>query len=80
MPFYRQFFDPAAYRIIQLDQRGAGLSTPHACLEQNTTWDLVEDMEKLRKHLNIDRWVVFGGSVWPSMLCDTDARTAFIAR
>jgi len=65
--FYRQFFDPKAYRIIQIDQRGAGKSTPHACLEQNTTWDLVNDMELLREELKIDRWVVFGGS-WGSTL------------
>ena len=65
--FYRRFFDPKAYRIIQIDQRGAGKSTPYACLEENTTQLLVEDMEKLRKHLNVDRWVVFGGS-WGSTL------------
>ncbi|CAF4094532.1 unnamed protein product, partial [Adineta steineri] len=58
----RQFFDPEAYRIILYHQRGAGDSTPHACLEENTTWDLVEDLEKLRKHVNVDKWVVFGGS------------------
>ncbi|MDR3401002.1 MAG: prolyl aminopeptidase, partial [Chthoniobacter sp.] len=66
-PFYRQFADPAAYRIIQFDQRGSGLSTPAACLEENTTWDLVEDMEKLRLHCNVKSWVVFGGS-WGSTL------------
>jgi proline iminopeptidase len=66
-PFYRRFFDPAAYRIILFDQRGAGKSTPSASLEQNTTWDLVEDMEKLRVKLGIDAWVVFGGS-WGSTL------------
>lgn len=64
---HRQFFDPRFYRIILLDQRGSGRSTPLAELRQNTTWDLVEDIEKLRRHLNIDRWVVFGGS-WGSTL------------
>lgn len=63
----RQFFDPRYYRIILLDQRGAGKSTPHACLEENTTWHLVEDLEKLRLHLHVDRWIVFGGS-WGSTL------------
>jgi len=66
----RQFFDPKFYRIILFDQRGAGKSIPHACLEENTTWDLVEDIEKLRKHLNIDKWLVFGGS-WGSTLALT---------
>ncbi|MQL73119.1 hypothetical protein Taro_005473 [Colocasia esculenta] len=66
-PSNRQFFDPEFYRIILFDQRGAGKSTPHACLEENTTWDLVEDIEKLRKHLEIPEWQVFGGS-WGSTL------------
>src|SRR5207244_8890606 len=55
---HRQFFDPAAYRIIVYDQRGAGRSTPLGCLEQNTTTHLVEDLERLRRHLNIERWLV----------------------
>jgi len=63
----RGFFDPNVYRVILFDQRGAGKSTPFACLEENTTWDLVEDIEKIRKHLNIEKWVVFGGS-WGSTL------------
>ncbi len=63
----RSFFDPAHYRIILFDQRGAGKSLPFASLEQNTTWDLVEDMEKLRNHLGIEKWLVFGGS-WGSTL------------
>lgn len=63
----RSFFDPAHYRIILFDQRGAGKSLPFASLEENTTWDLVEDMEKLRTHLGIDKWLVFGGS-WGSTL------------
>lgn len=66
-PSHRSFFDPEAYRIVLFDQRGCGLSKPHASLEENTTWDLVEDIEKLRKHLGIERWVVFGGS-WGSTL------------
>jgi len=66
-PMYRRFFDPNAYRIVLFDQRGCGKSTPFSCLEENTTWDLVEDMEKIRKHLNIERWVVFGGS-WGATL------------
>ena len=63
----RRFHDPRAYRIILLDQRGAGRSTPHADLVDNTTWTLVADIEKLREHLAIDRWQVFGGS-WGSTL------------
>ena len=63
----RHFHDPRAYRIILLDQRGAGRSTPHADLVDNTTWTLVADIEKLREHLGIDRWQVFGGS-WGSTL------------
>src|SRR3990172_9538008 len=61
-PTHRRFFDPARYRIVLFDQRGSGLSTPHAELRENTTLDLVADMEKLRELLGIDRWVVFGGS------------------
>jgi len=64
---YRQFFDPSIWRVVLFDQRGAGRSTPTACLEENTTWDLVADIEKLRTHLGIERWVVFGGS-WGSTL------------
>ena len=63
----RRYHDPRTYRIILLDQRGSGRSKPHASLEDNTTWHLVEDMEKLRCHLNIDKWQVFGGS-WGSTL------------
>ncbi|MFO0618264.1 MAG: prolyl aminopeptidase [Polyangiaceae bacterium] len=63
----RRFFDPDKYRIILFDQRGAGKSTPHASLEQNTTWDLVADMERIREHLGVERWQVFGGS-WGSTL------------
>lgn len=64
---YRRFFDPASYRIVLFDQRGSGQSTPHASLEENTTWHLVADIERLREHLGIDKWVVFGGS-WGSTL------------
>jgi proline iminopeptidase len=71
---YRRFFDPSAYRIILFDQRGCGQSTPHACLEENTTWDLVADIERLREHLAVDRWVVFGGS-WGSTLALAYAET-----
>ena len=63
----RRFFDPAFYRIILFDQRGAGKSIPTAELSQNTTWDLVADLEKLRVQLGIERWLVFGGS-WGSTL------------
>ena len=63
----RRFFDPKRYRIVLFDQRGCGRSRPHASLEENTTWHLVEDIEKLREHLGIERWLVFGGS-WGSTL------------
>jgi proline iminopeptidase len=63
----RRFFDPDCYRIILFDQRGCGKSTPHASLECNTTWHLVADMERLREHLGVERWQVFGGS-WGSTL------------
>lgn len=66
-PFYRQYFDPNRWRVVMFDQRGCGRSTPHAELRENTTWDLVNDIEKLRAHLNIEQWVVFGGS-WGSTL------------
>jgi proline iminopeptidase len=63
----RRFFDPEGYRIVVFDQRGCGRSRPHASLVANTTWHLVADMELLRAHLGIDRWLVFGGS-WGSTL------------
>ena len=63
----RRFFDPKKYRIILFDQRGCGKSKPHTCLENNTTWHLVEDIESIRKKLNIKQWLVFGGS-WGSTL------------
>jgi len=68
----RRFFDPAHYRIVLFDQRGAGRSKPHACTEDNTTWHLVDDMERLRTHLGIERWLLFGGS-WGSTLALTYA-------
>src|SRR4051794_14935736 len=64
---HRQFFDAAFYRIVVYDQRGAGRSVPLGCLENNTTPKLVEDLERLRAKLGIDRWIVFGGS-WGSTL------------
>ncbi|MDX1528442.1 MAG: prolyl aminopeptidase, partial [Gammaproteobacteria bacterium] len=66
-PFDRRFFDPGRYRAVLFDPRGCGRSTPHASLEENTTWHLVEDIERLRNHLRIERWLVFGGS-WGSTL------------
>jgi proline iminopeptidase len=63
----RRFFDPRRYRIVLFDQRGAGKSRPHACLDHNTTGDLVSDIEALRGHLGIERWQIFGGS-WGSTL------------
>ncbi|KPQ37540.1 MAG: prolyl aminopeptidase [Phormidesmis priestleyi Ana] len=74
IPLYRQFFDPAQWRIILFDQRGCGQSTPYAELTDNTTWDLVEDIEKLRQHLSIQQWTVFGGS-WGSTLALAYAQT-----
>lgn len=73
-PSHRSFFDPKVYRIVLFDQRGCGKSTPHASLEENTTWDLVADIEKLREFLKIDAWVVFGGS-WGSTLALAYAET-----
>ena len=64
---YRRFFDPQAYRIILFDQRGAGQSKPHASLEDNTTWHLVQDIEHIRERFGIEQWLVFGGS-WGSTL------------
>ena len=66
-PNANRFFDPDYYRIILFDQRGSGKSTPPACLENNTTADLINDIEQLREHLKIDQWHVFGGS-WGSTL------------
>ncbi len=73
-PGVRRFFDPDAYRIVVFDQRGAGRSTPHANLHENTTWHLVADIERLREHLGIGAWLVFGGS-WGSTLSLAYAQT-----
>ncbi len=73
-PAMRRFFNPRRYRIVLFDQRGCGKSRPHACLIANTTWDLVEDIERLREHLQIERWQVFGGS-WGSTLALAYAQT-----
>ena len=66
-PKHRRFFDPRKYRIILFDQRGCGQSTPYAEIRENTTWDLVDDIERIREHLGVERWQVFGGS-WGSTL------------
>ena len=66
-PNHRRQFDPARYDLLLLDQRGAGQSTPHAGLVANTTWHLVDDIERLREMCGIDKWLVFGGS-WGSTL------------
>lgn len=66
-PGMRRYFDPAKYRIVLFDQRGCGKSRPNASLEENTTWTLIEDIERLRERCCIDKWVVFGGS-WGSTL------------
>ena len=63
----RRFFDPDKYHVVIFDQRGCGRSLPHGCLENNTTWDLVEDIENLKVKLGIKQWLVFGGS-WGSTL------------
>lgn len=70
----RRLFDPKIYRSVLFDQRGAGKSTPSASLVDNTTWDLVADIERLRESLNIEKWVVFGGS-WGSTLSLAYAET-----
>ncbi|MGQ9837662.1 MAG: prolyl aminopeptidase [Cyanobacteriota bacterium] len=66
-PIHRQYFHPQRWRVVLFDQRGCGKSRPYAELRENTTWDLVADIEKLREHLQIERWLVFGGS-WGSTL------------
>lgn len=73
-PYHRRFFDPARYRIVLFDQRGAGRSTPFADLTDNTTWHLVADIETIRERFGIERWVVFGGS-WGSTLALAYAQT-----
>lgn len=66
-PHHRQYFDPARYRIVIFDQRGSGRSTPHGLLENNATGDLLADIDAIRQRLNIDRWLLFGGS-WGATL------------
>ena len=71
---HRRYFDPRKWRIVLFDQRGCGRSRPHAELRENTTWDLVADIERLRAHLGIEQWLVFGGS-WGSTLALAYAET-----
>ncbi|WP_033430331.1 prolyl aminopeptidase [Saccharothrix syringae] len=78
-PVHRRLFDPAAYRIVLFDQRGCGRSVPHAAepgadLGANTTWHLVADIERIREHLSVERWQVFGGS-WGATLALAYAQT-----
>jgi proline iminopeptidase len=73
-PVQRRLFDPKKYKILLFDQRGCGRSTPYASLEANTTWHLVADMERLRKMIGVDKWMVFGGS-WGSTLALAYAET-----
>ena len=73
-PKHRRYFGPRLWRVVLFDQRGCGKSTPFAELRENTTWDLVADIERLREHLGIRRWVVFGGS-WGSTLALAYAQT-----
>jgi proline iminopeptidase len=73
-PTMPRFHDPAMHRIVLFDQRGSGKSTPHAEIAENTTWDLVADMERIRVHLGIERWQLFGGS-WGSCLALAYAET-----
>ncbi|MSU89421.1 prolyl aminopeptidase [Rhodobacteraceae bacterium 2CG4] len=73
-PGMRRFFDPTHYRAVLFDQRGCGRSTPHASVENNTTWDLVEDIERIRRALGIRKWIVFGGS-WGATLALVYAQT-----
>lgn len=74
IPDYRRFFDPSGYRVILFEQRGAGRSRPHASLEDNTTWRLIQDIEKIREEFGVDQWLVFGGS-WGSTLALAYAET-----
>ena len=74
LPYHRTFFDPEVYRIILFDQRGCGRSMPHAELEGNNTQALVQDMERIREYLGIERWILFGGS-WGSTLSLVYAET-----
>ncbi|MCV3765494.1 prolyl aminopeptidase [Rhizobium sp. TRM95796] len=73
-PSHRRLFDPALYDVILFDQRGCGKSTPHASLDNNTTWHLVSDIETLREMIGAEKWLVFGGS-WGSTLALAYAET-----
>ena len=73
-PAMRRYFDPASYRVVLFDQRGCGRSRPHASVQDNTTWHLVADIERIRTTLGIDRWAVFGGS-WGATLALIYAQT-----
>jgi proline iminopeptidase len=73
-PAHRRLFDPKKYRVLLFDQRGCGRSKPHASLENNTTWDLVKDIESLRAIMGVEKWLVFGGS-WGSTLALAYAET-----
>ena len=73
-PLFRRYFDPKVWNVVLFDQRGCGKSTPFSNLTENTTWDLVSDMETIREHLGIDSWTVFGGS-WGSTLALAYAET-----
>jgi proline iminopeptidase len=73
-PAMRRYFDPAVFRVILFDQRGCGRSRPHASVTANTTWHLVADIEQIRTELNIDRWIIFGGS-WGATLALIYAQT-----
>ena len=73
-PTMRRYFDPERYRVIMFDQRGCGRSRPHASIENNTTWHLVADIERIRKALGIEQWIVFGGS-WGATLALIYAQT-----
>lgn len=82
-PAMRRYFDPRVYRVVLFDQRGCGRSRPHASVENNTTWDLVRDIEAIREALGMERWAVFGGS-WGATLALVYAqahpdRVAFLA-
>ncbi|WP_417269271.1 prolyl aminopeptidase [Celeribacter sp.] len=73
-PYMRRFFNPELYRVILFDQRGCGRSRPFASVEANTTWHLIDDIETIRRHCGIDRWIVFGGS-WGATLALAYAQT-----
>lgn len=67
-PFHKRYFDPSYYMIVQFDQRGSGSSLPSACIEENTTWDLVNDCEAIRELLGVKKWYIVLGGSWGSTL------------